>query len=78
MRQADVDEGTEDGRTAADHAEFVQLRRDERRLEMAGEILRRAAARSSPNVVEWRAGLLPPGVKAESAHEALDSLTLVH
>ena len=44
MRQADIDDGIKDGRTTAEQAEIVQLRRDKRRLEMENEILRRAAA----------------------------------
>jgi len=43
-RQADVDEGIKDGLTTAEQAEVVQLRRQNRRLEMENEILRRAAA----------------------------------
>jgi transposase len=44
MRQADIDDGIKDGRTTAEQAEIVQLRRKTRRLEMENEILRRAAA----------------------------------
>ena len=44
MRQADVDDGVKDGMTSAEQAEVVRLRRDNRRLEMENEILRRAAA----------------------------------
>ena len=44
MRQADVDDGVRDGRTTAEQAEVVRLRRENRRLEMENEILRRAAA----------------------------------
>ena len=43
-RQADIDDGIKDGRTSAEQAEIVQLRRKARRLEMENEILRRAAA----------------------------------
>ena len=43
-RQADVDEGIVDGKTSAEQAEEVRLRREVRRLEMENEILRRAAA----------------------------------
>jgi transposase-like protein len=43
-RQADIDEGIKDGLTTAEQAEVVQLRRQNRRLEMENEILRRAAA----------------------------------
>jgi transposase len=44
MRQADVDDGVKDGLTTAEQAEVVRLRRENRRLEMENEILRRAAA----------------------------------
>jgi len=44
MRQADVDDGIKDGLTTAEQNELVQLRRDNRRLEMEVEILRRATA----------------------------------
>jgi transposase len=44
LRQADVDDGIKDGLTTAEQAEVVRLRRDNRRLEMENEILRRAAA----------------------------------
>ena len=44
MRQADVDDGVKDGVTTAEQAEVVRLRRENRRLEMENEILRRAAA----------------------------------
>lgn len=44
MGQADVDDGVKDGLTTAEQAEVVRLRRDDRRLEMEDEILRRAAA----------------------------------
>jgi transposase-like protein len=43
-RQADIDEGIKDGLTSAEQAEVVQLRHQNRRLEMENEILRRAAA----------------------------------
>ena len=43
-RQADIDDGIQDGLTTAEQSELVQLRRDKRRLEMENEILRRAAA----------------------------------
>lgn len=44
MRQADIDDGVKDGLTSAERAAVVKLRRDDRRLEMENEILRRAAA----------------------------------
>jgi transposase len=44
MRQADVDDGVKDGLTSAEQDEVVRLRRDNRRLAMENEILRRAAA----------------------------------
>jgi len=43
-RQADIDDGIKDGLTTAEQAEVVRLRRENRRLEMENEILRRAAA----------------------------------
>jgi transposase len=44
MRQADIDDGVKDGATTAEQQEVVRLRRENRRLEMENEILRRAAA----------------------------------
>lgn len=44
MRQADIDEGIKDGLTTAEQTEVVRLRRENRRLEMEVEILRRATA----------------------------------
>ena len=44
MHQADIDDGVKDGLTSAEQAETVRLRRENRRLEMENEILRRAAA----------------------------------
>ena len=44
MRQADIDDSVRDGLTTAEQQEVVQLRRENRRLEMENEILRRAAA----------------------------------
>jgi transposase len=44
MHQSDVDDGVRDGLTSAEQAEVVRLRRENRRLEMENEILRRAAA----------------------------------
>lgn len=44
MHQADVDDGARDGLTTTEQQEIVRLRRENRRLEMENEILRRAAA----------------------------------
>ena len=44
MRQADIDAGVKEGLTSSEQAEVVRLRRDNRRLAMENEILRRAAA----------------------------------
>ena len=44
VRQADIDDGIQDGQTTTEQTELVALRRDKRRLEMENEILRRAAA----------------------------------
>jgi hypothetical protein len=44
LKQADVDDGIKDGLTTAEQAEVVRLRRENRRLGMENEILRRAAA----------------------------------
>jgi transposase len=44
MRQADVDDGVQDGLTTTEQQEVVRLRREIRTLEMENEILRRAAA----------------------------------
>jgi transposase len=44
MRQADVDDGVKGGLTTTEQQEVVRLRRENRRLEMENEILRRAAA----------------------------------
>lgn len=44
MRQADIDDGVKEGLTTAEQQEVVRLRRENRRLEMENEILRRAAA----------------------------------
>ena len=44
MHQADIDDGVRDGLTTAEQQEVVRLRRENRRLEMENEILRRAAA----------------------------------
>lgn len=44
MHQADVDDGVKDGLTSAEQSEIVQLRLQNRRLEMENEIFRRAAA----------------------------------
>jgi transposase len=44
VNQADIDDGVVDGQTSSEQSELVKLRRDNRRLEMENEILRRAAA----------------------------------
>ena len=44
LHQADVDDGLEGGLTSSEQDEVVQLPRDNRRLVMENEILRRAAA----------------------------------
>jgi transposase len=44
MQQADVDDGLKDGLTSSEQEENIRLRRENRRLEMGNEILRRAAA----------------------------------
>lgn len=44
MRQADIDDGVKDGLTSSEQSEVVRLRRENRRLEMEVEILRRATA----------------------------------
>ena len=44
MRQADIDDGIKNGQTTSEQEEVVRLRRENRRLEMENEILRRAAA----------------------------------
>ena len=44
LAQADIDDGVKDGLTSSEQQEVVQLRRDNRRLVMENEILRRAAA----------------------------------
>ena len=44
MRQADIDDGIKNGQTTTEQEEVVRLRRENRRLEMENEILRRAAA----------------------------------
>jgi transposase len=44
MKQADIDEGKQEGLSTDEHAELVQLRRDKRVLEMEIEILKRASA----------------------------------
>lgn len=43
MRQTEIDEDIKDGMATSEQSELVRLRRDKRRLEMANEILRRAA-----------------------------------
>jgi transposase len=44
MSQADIDDGVKDGLTTTEQQAVVRLRRENRRLEMENEILRRAAA----------------------------------
>ncbi len=44
LHQADIDDGVKDGLTTTEQQEVVRLRRENRRLEMENEILRRAAA----------------------------------
>lgn len=44
LDQANIDDGLKDGTTTTEQDEVVQLRRDNRRLVMENEILRRAAA----------------------------------
>jgi transposase len=44
LHQADVDDGVKDGLTSTEQAEIVRLRRENRRLQMEVEILRRATA----------------------------------
>ena len=44
MPQADIDDGVKDALTTAEQGEVVHLRRENQRLEMENEMLRRAAA----------------------------------
>lgn len=50
-RQADIDDGIQDGLTSSEQSEIVQLRREKRRLEMENEVLRRAAAYFAKDVL---------------------------
>ena len=43
-QQADIDDGVKDGLTSSEQAEVVRLRRENRRLAMENEILKRATA----------------------------------
>ena len=43
MKQADIDEGKQEGLTIDEHKELVELRRQKRVLEMEVEILKRAS-----------------------------------
>src|SRR5580704_6088676 len=43
-RQADIDDGIKDGLTSSEQAEVVRLRRENRKLTMENEILKRATA----------------------------------
>ena len=49
MHQADVDDGTKPGTSAADSAELREARRRIKLLEQENEVLRRAAAYLSPS-----------------------------
>jgi transposase len=42
--QADIDDGIKEGQTSPEQAEVVRLRRENRRLAMENEILKRATA----------------------------------
>ena len=44
MKQADIDDGKQEGLTSDERAELVKLRREKRVLEMEVEILKRASA----------------------------------
>ena len=44
VKQADIDDGVQDGATTAERAEIVELRRKLRVAELENEILKRAAA----------------------------------
>ena len=44
LRQADIGDGVRDGLTTTEQSDIVRLRRENRRLEMENEILRRAPA----------------------------------
>jgi len=44
MRQADIDDGIKEGLTSSEQSEVVRLRRENRKLAMENEILKRATA----------------------------------
>lgn len=44
MKQADIDDGKQEGLSSDERAELIQLRREKRTLEMEIEILKRASA----------------------------------
>jgi len=66
--RSSVDDGVRDGLTTAEQAEVVQLRRDERRLEMENEILR-----ARRPVTVGRSGVPVP----RSSLDSVDGLTTI-
>lgn len=50
-RQIDIDDGVKGGLTATEQSDVVRLRRENRRLEMENEILRRLAAYFAKDVL---------------------------